>query len=221
MRKSPRSEKLTFEGPAGDLECLLDTPSDGEPVAAAVVCHPHPMHGGTMQNKVAHTLARSFLGCGFAVLRFNFRGVGSSEGSFDDGDGEVQDVLAGITFMRKRFSVLPVWLAGFSFGAAMSIRAAIEAEVAGLVSVAPAAFRLGGKLLAQPECPWLIVQGEDDELVPIDESVQWLDSLEPGPEFVVFPETTHFFHGKLIDLRETVRAFVEQNERRAQPQLDR
>ncbi len=212
MRKSPQSEKLAVEGPAGPLESLLETPGGGHTVAAAVVCHPHPQHGGTMQNKVTHTLARAFLGAGIAALRFNFRGVGSSAGSFDEGNGEVQDVLAGMTFVKERFPGLPVWLAGFSFGAAMSIRAAVEMPVSGLVSVAPAAFRFAGDLSLQPDCPWLIVHGDDDELVPIDESVEWANSLEPGPELVVFPDTTHFFHGQLVELRETVRAFIRKHQ---------
>ena len=95
MRKSPRPEKLTVEGPVGPLESVLEMPGGDHPIAVALVCHPHPQHGGTMQNKVVHTLARAFLGTGIAALRFNFRGVGSSAGSFDEGNGEVQDVLAG------------------------------------------------------------------------------------------------------------------------------
>lgn len=212
MRKSPQSECLSIAGPAGSLDCLLDRPGEIEATASVVVCHPHPMHGGTMNNKVVHTLSRAFLGTGMATLRFNFRGVGASEGSFDDGNGEVRDVLAGIAFVKEQFPGRPVWLAGFSFGAAMAIRAAVETKTAGLVSVAPAAFRFAGDLPIQPACPWLIVHGEDDELVPIDESIEWANSLDPGPELVVFPDTTHFFHGKLINLRETVRAFVAKHE---------
>lgn len=209
MRKPPRSDHLLIDGPAGRLECLLEASDAGEPVAAAVVCHPHPLHGGSMQNKVAHTLARSFLGSGFAVLRFNFRGVGRSEGAFDDGVGEVEDVLAAIAHMRAQFVALHMWLAGFSFGAGMAIRAATKTNVAGLVTIAPAASRFAGELPVQPTCPWLIVHGEDDELVPIDETIDWLNLLEPGPELQMFPATTHFFHGRLVELRETVRAFVE------------
>lgn len=212
MPKPPQSEKLHFDGPAGTLEAVLETPSDGEAVAAAVVCHPHPVHGGTMHNKVAHTLARAFVGIGFATLRFNFRGVGESAGAFDDGIGELQDVLAALDYIHGRYPEMPRWLSGFSFGAAMSIRAAAESGVSGLVSIAPAAHRFAGDLAVQPECPWLIVHGDEDELVPIEESVEWADSLEPGPELLVFPQTSHFFHGKLVELREAVRAFVVEHE---------
>lgn len=208
MPKPPQSESLTLAGPAGDIEALLETPSDRGVQAIVVVCHPHPLHGGTLQNKVTHTLSRAFLGQGFAALRFNFRGVAASAGSFDDGNGEVEDVLAAVACLRERYPGLPLWLAGFSFGAAMSIRAALHLDLAGLVSIAPAAFRFAGNLSAQPDCPWLIVHGEDDELVPIDESVAWADSMAPGPELLVFAKTSHYFHGKLVDLRKAVGNFI-------------
>ena len=211
MKKPPPVESLDIAGPSGWLEGQLEKPPVGEPVGIGVVCHPHPQHGGTMHNKVAHTLARAFNRSGFAALRFNFRGVGKSEGEFGEGIGEVDDVLAAVDAARERYPELPLWLAGFSFGAAMSVRAAIRANAVGLVSIAPAAFRFAGNLKEQPAMPWLIVHGEEDELVPIAESVEWVDSLDPGPELVVFPETTHFFHGKLVELRDTVVDFIGRN----------
>ena len=166
-----------------------------------------------MQNKVAHTLARSFAGLDFAALRFNFRGVGASDGSFDNGVGEIQDALAATAWLRGEFPHLSLWLGGFSFGAAMAIHAAVTFSPAGLVSVAPAAARFANALPQQPACPWLIVQGDQDELVPIEETIAWVNGLDPGPELVVFPGTEHFFHGKLVDLRETVQDFVRRNVR--------
>ena len=221
MQKPPQAESLELPGPVGGIEALFEAPVRREDaVGVAVVCHPHPLHGGTMHNKVAHMLAKAFLRSGFAAVRFNFRGVGKSDGEFADGDGEVEDVLAVIDWARKAFRDRPVWLAGFSFGAAMAVRAALQAELAGLVSVAPAAFRFAGQLDDQPRCPWLIVHGEDDQLIPISESVDWVNSLDPGPELVVFPETSHFFHGKLVDLRDTVVDFVERRsgQQEARPQ---
>ncbi len=209
MRKPQRSEELLIDGSVGKLEALLEVPEPAS--AAAVVCHPHPLHGGTMHNKVAHTLARAFLSAGFVTLRFNFRGVGNSEGEFDDGEGEVADVLAAVRYLREQSAERPLWLAGFSLGAAMATRAAVDAHAAGLVTVAPATSRFGGTLLVQPDCPWLIVHGEDDELVPVDETIDWVNSLDPGPELIVLSKTTHFFHGKLVELRECVREFVERN----------
>ena len=211
MSKRSRQETLTVAGPVGPLEALLETPADAPPNGIAVVCHPHPMHGGTMQNKVAHTLARAFTNSGLAALRFNFRGVGDSAGTFDEGRGEVEDVLAALAAARSRFTNRPVWLAGFSFGAAVSVLAAGIDEPSGLVSVAPAAKRFSARLPRQPSCPWLIVHAESDELIPIDESLDWVNSLQAGPELIVFPEASHFFHGRLVELRKTTEAFVAEH----------
>lgn len=209
----PQLEKLDIPGPAGVLEALLETPSVNEPRGSAVVCHPHPQHGGTMHNKVAYTVARSFVHSDFRALRFNFRGVQGSAGEYDEGVGELDDALAALDWMRQRFKSGPLWLAGFSFGAAIAIRAAIEAPVNGLVTVAPAVSRFAAGLEEQPRCPWLIVQGDQDDIVDVDETVRWVDELLPGPELVILPEAEHFFHGKLIDLRETVTHFLQSQSR--------
>lgn len=209
MSKPPVQQTLTLAGPAGDLEALLEAPGDREPLAIAVVCHPHPVHGGTMRNKVTHMLARSFVGVGIPALRFNFRGVGASPGKFDNGVGEIEDVLAAIAWTRQSFRDLDLWLAGFSFGAAMAIHAAAASRPVGLVSVAPAVSRFADDLKVQPDCPWLIVQGDKDELVDIEDTLAWINQLDPGPELEIFPDTTHFFHGKLIELRESVQTFVK------------
>lgn len=208
MRIQRNKQQLGIIGPAGELEALLESTQEGEPSGCAVICHPHPLHGGTMQNKVAHTLARSFLGAGFTALRFNFRGVGNSEGGFDNGDGEVEDVLAAVNWMRQEMPNLPLWVAGFSFGAAMAVRAAIDCKPDGLISIAPAVTRFAGKLDTQPECPWLIIQGDQDELVDIDATIAWINKLDPGPEFEVIRGAEHFFHGKLTLLRNAVAEFV-------------
>ena len=213
-RKLPQRAHFDIDGPAGKLEALLECAPDAAPVGCAVVCHPHPLHGGTMQNKVAHTLARSFAGIGFAALRFNFRGVGKSDGRFDDGNGEVEDVLAVMRWMRAEQPDLPLWLAGFSFGAAMAVRAAVARTPDGLVSIAPAVSRFAGNLESQPECPWLILQGDEDELVDVDETIAWVNELEPGPELEIFTGTEHFFHGKLVELRAAVEEFVRRHDGR-------
>ena len=207
MARPPNTQKLMIDGPAGGLEALLDGPAQS-PGAAAVVCHPHPQHGGTMHNKVAHTLARSFAGLDFVALRFNFRGTEGSAGSFDNGVGELDDALAAIEWLRDRYPGLPLWLAGFSFGAAIAVRAAVAVNVDGLVSVAPAIYRFGAGLRGQPDCPWLVVQGDADELVAVDETIEWVNGLEPGPELLVMPGVEHFFHGNLVALREAVSEFI-------------
>lgn len=211
MRKHPKQQQVAISGPAGELEALLESPQDVESVALAVVCHPHPMHGGTMQNKVVHTLARSFTNAGISALRFNFRGVEKSEGSFDNGDGEVDDVLAAVEWARREKPDVPLWLAGFSFGAAMAVRAAALCRPVGLISVAPAASRFAGHLDRQPDCPWLIIQGDKDELVDVEETIAWINELDPGPELEIIADAEHFFHGKLVLLRSAVEEFVERN----------
>jgi alpha/beta superfamily hydrolase len=211
MSSLPATDALTIDGPAGSLQAILESPRDAEVVACAVVCHPHPLHGGTMTNKVAHTLARSFVNRDMAALRFNFRGVDQSEGSFDEGAGEFDDALAAVRFLQDRLPGLPLWLGGFSFGAAIAIRIAAEIAPAGLISIAPAVSRFAQGLETQPACPWLIVQGDEDELVNVDETVEWVNTLEPGPELQIFEGTDHFFHGKLVKLRQAVESFIEKS----------
>ncbi len=208
MAKPPNTEKLFLDGPAGRLEAILETPGDARLDGLAVILHPHPQHGGTMHNKVAHTLARAFVRRNHAALRFNFRGTEASEGEYDAGKGELDDALAAIEWLKSRQPGLPMWLGGFSFGAAIAIRAAIATNVDGLVSVAPAVSRFANGLDTQPDCPWLVVQGDEDELVDIDETIDWINGLEPGPEFLLFEGAEHFFHGRLVELREAVDAFV-------------
>jgi alpha/beta superfamily hydrolase len=208
MSKHPVTEKLFLDGPVGRLEAILERPGEGALAGAAVVCHPHPQHGGTMHNKVAHTLARAFIRSGFEVLRFNFRGTEQSEGRYDNGVGELDDALAAIEYMRARHGAYPLWLAGFSFGAAIAVKAAVATHVDGLISVAPAISRFAAGMEVQPECPWLIVQGDEDELVDVEETVVWVDSLEPGPELLIVAGGEHFFHGRLTDVRDAVIEFV-------------
>lgn len=208
MAGPPVREQLFIDGPAGRLEAILEMPREQAPSGVAVVCHPHPLHGGTMHNKVAHTLGRAFLERGLAVLRFNFRGTEASEGEYDDANGEVDDALAAIAYMRERFEPAEVWLGGFSFGAAVAVKAAVREKLSGLVSIAPAVTRFAQGLNGQPDCPWLVLIGDHDELVAVDELVDWVDSLEPGPEVLVMEEAEHFFHGRLVEMRQHVVDFV-------------
>lgn len=211
MTQPPASEEGVIEGPAGRLEMLYELPAHALPRAGVVVCHPHPQYGGTLRNKVVHTLARSFVRLECAALRFNFRGVGRSAGEWDEGDGELDDTRAAVAWMRRQHPGVPLWLAGFSFGAAIAIRAAIEEQPDGLLTVAPAVRRFASGLDAQPDCPWLIVQGDEDELVDVTETIEWANGLAPGPELIVMPGVEHFFHGRLVDLREAVTEFVDAN----------
>ena len=213
MSTAPKKEDLFIDGEAGRLEALLESPRAGASAGSAVICHPHPEYGGTMQNKVVHTLARAFVAKGFTTLRFNFRGVGKSEGRFDAGEGEMRDALAAERMMKERGGNDPLWLAGFSFGAAIAIRTAADTGASGLISVAPAVSRVSQYPGPQPACPWLIIQGDQDELVNVDETIEWMNTLEPGPELQIFEETEHFFHGQLTQLRKAVETFVGRHHR--------
>lgn len=207
VSRPPVSESTVVAGPAGALEALWELPRASGAAGAVVVCHPHPQHGGTMQNKVVHTLARAFLAQGYMALRFNYRGVGASAGEWDEGRGELADALAAIDAAAERAAGKPVWLAGFSFGGAIAIRAAAERSPRGLVTIAPAVARLEDPV--DVRCPWLIIAPDQDELLDVDETIAWVNALEPGPELELFEGAGHFFHGRLVELRKAVEAFVE------------
>jgi alpha/beta superfamily hydrolase len=208
---APRRASLTLEGPAGHIETLLEEPGASTGRAVAVLCHPHPQFHGTMLNKVVHTLARAVNRLGVPAVRFNFRGVGASDGRYTKGQGEVEDALAVSDWARQRYAGADLWLGGFSFGAMVACRAALTAAPARLVTVAPPATRSADFLDgAQPDCPWLIVQGDADEVCSCDAVIEWVNSLAPGPELVVLPGVDHYFHGRLTVLRETVEAFLRE-----------
>jgi alpha/beta superfamily hydrolase len=196
-------------GPAGDIEARIETPQGvTQPSAFGVVCHPHPLFGGTLDNKVVYTLARSFHDLGMPTIRFNFRGVGKSAGSYADGVGETEDALAVIAAGREKWPGAELWLAGFSFGGAVAIRAAATANPARLVLVAPAIKRVSLEGIAVPAVPWLIVQGDADELVNAQETLEWAKPLANPPQIVVLSGVEHFFHGKLNELRDAVTVFA-------------
>ncbi len=223
----PCNQPLTIAGPAGALEALTLCPAGVAITATAVILHPHPLHGGTMHNKVVHTLARAFGELGVASVRFNFRGVGASAGSFSHGEGETEDALAVIEWARSRCPVAPIWLAGFSFGAYIALRAAASAQVNGLITVAPA-VHLDRVLPARstssvpglvydfstlmlPHCPWLLIQGEADEVVPVEAVRDWLSGIAPLPHALFLPDVGHFFHGHLAEIKSALRDFVPQH----------
>ena len=206
--RPPRAEQLQIDGPAGVLEALLEDPQLSPSAGFAVVCHPHPLHGGTMHNKVVHTVARACQERGMPTLRFNYRGVGSSAGSYDEGRGETQDALAVVAAGRARWPGAALTLAGFSFGGMVSLLAAAAAAPARLISVAPAVTGAEFASIARPDCPWLIVQGGADEIVKCSEVQAFAARFQPPPQLVVLPGAVHFFHGRLPDLRDAVFAFL-------------
>ena len=209
--RAPVPQPAGIPGPTGLIEARLEDPlpEGTRPAVIGVVCHPHPLHGGTLQNKVVHALARAMQEAGAPTVRFNFRGVGQSDGSFADGSGEVDDALAVIEWARSRWNCAPLWLAGFSFGAAVALQAAARARPIRLVTVAPPAGRLITQPIARPPCPWLIVQGDRDELVDFATVQRWAASYaQDAPELLVMSGAEHFFHGRLRELRAGVLRFL-------------
>lgn len=202
----PAAERVELRAEAGAVEALLQVPES--PVGVALICHPHPLYQGTMNNKVVHTLARAAGSCNLINLRFNFRGVGASEGSYAEGIGETEDCLALAQQVRERWPTLPLWLAGFSFGSFVGWRAASALKgLSGLITVAPPVdrFRFAGS--GAPDCPWLICQGTEDELVDYRAVEVWASGFEPRPTLKLFEGGSHFFHGRLIELREAAADF--------------
>lgn len=193
---------LFIPGPAGALEAIVDCPVAAPP-AAAVICHPHPLHGGTMHNKVVHTLARTFTALGVACVRFNFRGVGQSEGHFADGVGEADDCVAVANWLSGEHPGLPLWLAGFSFGGGVALRAAAILHPARLVLVAPSVTLHGFGELAT-DLPTLVVQGEVDEVVLPEAVRAWRQDKAPQADYIGLPGVGHFFHGALGTLKDTL-----------------
>ncbi len=212
------SRSVSIDGPAGAIEALIDEPADGDesrhPEAIAVVCHPHPQHQGTMHNKVVHTLSRYFARRGMPSVRFNYRGVGDSEGSYAGGDGETDDARAVIAWARARYPGAALHLAGFSFGGMVAIRAALAEDVAALITVAPA-IRFFEPSFQRPPCPWLVIQGEADEIVSAADVRQWVKALDPPPVLDSHAGVGHFYHGALGSLAESADAFYANLDRDA------
>ncbi|HKL78624.1 MAG TPA: alpha/beta fold hydrolase [Gammaproteobacteria bacterium] len=200
-----KGEFLDLAGPAGSLEACLSLPKGGAPRVAVVLCHPHPQHGGTMNNKVVVYLARALRAEGAATLRFNFRGVGTSPGRFSGGPGEVADAAAAIEALAARFPDLPVWVVGFSFGAYAGLAAAVrEPRVRRLVAVAPAVSWYDFTFLEQERRPVMIVQGGADEVVAPASVRSLRERMQRPPEWVWEPEADHFFSGRVRAMAERV-----------------
>lgn len=193
---NPRTERRTLPGPAGDLVCALDVP-EGSARGLVVICHPHPQHGGTLDNKVVATLARAFVQQGWRSARFNFRGVGGSGGTWDEGRGEIDDALAVVAALRGAGE--PLALAGFSFGAYVASQVAPLARPEQLVLVGPATQNF---TVAPVPAGTLVIHGEADEVVPLASTLDW--ARPQAQPVVVVPGGGHFFHGQLPLLKSLV-----------------
>lgn len=204
----PSDTAFLLKGPAGNID-LLASPSPIDRSITAIICHPHPLFGGTMNNKVVSTIARAFRDLGINTVRFNFRGVGKSEGVHDEGRGETDDVLAIAAWIKSVRPQDTLWLAGFSFGGFVAASAATRLDVSQLLSIAPMVSRFHTAELPAITCPWLIIQGEADDVISPDEVYQWVDSLEPQPRLIRIPHAGHFFHGQLMELRRCIESALQ------------
>ncbi|WP_213938589.1 alpha/beta fold hydrolase [Pseudomonas sp. dw_612] len=208
MRETP----VVIDGPVGQLEALYleNKGLDNEqPRGIALICHPNPVQGGTMLNKVVSTLQRTARDAGLVTLRFNYRGVGASEGSHDMGTGEVDDAQAAAEWLRARHPELPLTLFGFSFGGfvAASLGGRLEAkgeQLKHLFMVAAAVTRLNGYDLLPVNCPLTLIQPETDEVIDPQAVYDWSDKLDRPHELLKVAECGHFFHGKLTDLKDLI-----------------
>lgn len=203
----PGEHRFVFEGPVGILEGLCVIPEVSQTHEIAMLGHPHPLQGGSMSNKVVTTLARAYRDVGVPSIRFNFRGVGGSQGAFDHGMGESEDMLAIMSHVETFFSPVAWILAGFSFGSYVAYQAALKQTPTWLLSIAPPIERYNYQ--QDPGCPWIIVQGDADEVV--DSAGVFAFALEHQPplKIIRFEQTGHFFHGKLLALRETVETLYD------------
>lgn len=195
------TQRVTVAGPAGSLDCAIDAPA-GTPRGVAVLCHPHPLHGGTMDNKVVQTLARAFVQLGYTAVRFNFRGIGASQGTWDEGRGEVDDALAVVHAHRAPGQ--PLVMAGFSFGAAMASQAAARLAAAHaaaerVVLVGPAVQNFE---VAPVPADTLVIHGERDDVVALQAVFDW--ARPQSLPVTVLPGAGHFFHGQLPVLKQIV-----------------
>jgi uncharacterized protein len=207
-------------GPAGQLEALLDEPPAVGGVneeglverglakglrAGVVLAHPHPQYGGTMHTKVVYQAAKAFKRIGCAVLRFNFRGTGMSTGTYDEGRGEMEDFRAAIAFMRRQYPEAPLWAAGMSFGAWISLTVgASDPHVTTLLGIAPPLSRYDFEAVRTSEKPKFFIQGERDELCPLKEMQEFYARAADPKELVVIDAADHLFDGKTSEVADAI-----------------
>jgi hypothetical protein len=204
--KPPVPERVDFVGPAGLVEALIEVPAGFNGRRAAVLCHPHPLFGGTMRNKVIHMTARALQESGMATLRFNFRGVERSEGVFDEGRGETDDAMAACDYAQRLWPQATLSLAGFSFGAYVAYQVAARRSIDRLVMIAPPVQRFDFAVSPPPSVPWTVIQGDQDELVDHQQVLLWAQELRPAPIVRLIHGAEHFFHGRLQELKDAIRA---------------
>lgn len=204
---------LFLTGQAGKLELLISPSKNPKFIqnkeVIAIICHPHPLHGGTMDNKVVHTLHKTFSNYGFHTIRFNYRGVKRSEGVYGSSIGEFHDLMTIINWVKTVKPHTKILLAGFSFGSFIALKASKEIDCLHLISIAPAVPNQDYASYMPVTCPWLVVQGNKDEVIAADLVYTFIQTLNQKPDIIEFPDAGHFFHGCLIDLREKITNYLK------------
>jgi alpha/beta superfamily hydrolase len=209
-------EKIVISGPLGELQAALHMATT-ETKDFLIICHPHPQFAGTMDNKVVTTVAKTYLDLGINVIRFNYRGVGESQGSYGEIEGEVEDTLAVFDWLDSQYDVSRVFLAGFSFGAYIAAKvgltltecSAYDIKVPHLLLVAPSVESSPFELATPLAAPCTVLMGRQDEIVPFDTVERWVQGQAPVLEFIELPEATHFFHGQLMVLKNYVKQVLK------------
>lgn len=200
----PQDKKLFFlPGPAGQLEVQTTWPREDKK-GVVIICHPHPLHEGTMNNKVVTTLAQTFDQLGLKTVRFNFRGVGKSEGKYGETIGETEDLLALLKWVKQTLPNHFIWLAGFSFGGYIAAKVAAQEKISQLITIAPGITLHDFSTLKDVNCPWLIIQGDADEIIPYDQVKAFVNQHPTPITFKVLTGAGHFFHGRLGDLKQVL-----------------
>lgn len=205
---TPGEHLFILSGLVGKLEAALIVPENPDKRYVALLGHPHSLQGGAMNNKVVTTMARAFKELHIASLRFNFRGVGRSEGTYDEGVGESEDMLFLARLCSQEMLDVQFVFAGFSFGSYVAYRAAAQCKHALLITVAPSVQRHNYTEFSPAPAPWVVVQGDADEVVPLQSVLDFVTHTTPPIPLLRFAETGHFFHGKLIALKERIMAMV-------------
>lgn len=201
------NHKFSLPGAAGAIE-VATTPAKNVSQEVMVICHPHPLYGGTMENKVVTTVVRAAAAVEMATVRFNFRGVGQSEGEHDKGLGEAEDLLTVLAWLESVLPGAKLLLAGFSFGSYVAYRVATltlyKDKLEKLILIAPPVQYPEFSALPEPQLPWVVLQGEADEVVEPEAVFTWLSQFKHVAELIRFPATSHFFHGKLVALKQAL-----------------
>jgi hypothetical protein len=202
-------QKTLITTPSGRLELVMSCPQlakTPEAIPYAVICHPHPLYGGTMDNKVVYTLSKTLNALGAGTVRFNFRGVGKSSGKYADGEGETQDLQAVVTWLNAEYAPRQLWIAGYSFGGYIALRGHQSLKAERLLLVAPAVERFTD--MPNVEIPTLIIQGLQDEVLSVEAVTTWAQQQAPYCQLVEIDQADHFFHRQLNELRSIIEKWM-------------